>query len=169
MVTKLESFEFHEGWIMVIRGRPAFRCKHRWFGSSSRCRPVWSVRTLSARRGICESPVGDLTGLSQYPVFKVQAQRGVTLRTSLSTVNSHFRPIQIPSIRRRQTRTPPIDRRRRWRRRASLCDTRANLYGHLRANAQFQDCAPLGSESRPQGARDRIAPGRGARNKESHS
>jgi len=42
----------------VIRGRSAFRCKHRWFGPSSRCRSVWSVRTLSTRQGILWPPHG---------------------------------------------------------------------------------------------------------------
>jgi hypothetical protein len=42
--------------ILVIRGRIAFRCEHRWFEPSSRCRSDWSVRTLSTRRGICVIP-----------------------------------------------------------------------------------------------------------------
>jgi hypothetical protein len=83
---------------------------HRWFGPSSRCRSVWSVRTLSTRQGkLCGPHVGDLTGLSQYPVFKVQAQRGVTLRANHTTVNDRFRAASNRIRRPGKRKRPRLD------------------------------------------------------------
>lgn len=42
---------------------------------------------------MCWIRVRILTGLSQYPVFKVQAQRGATLRVLPPAVNRIFEPI----------------------------------------------------------------------------
>lgn len=48
-----------------------------------------------------------LTGLSQYPVFKVQAQRGDTLPMSLPAVNRFSQPISELLARPLRCRTPP--------------------------------------------------------------
>jgi hypothetical protein len=47
--------------------------------------------------GICVDSKRILTGLSQYPVFKVQAQRGDTLRVPVPAVNRFSQPISRTS------------------------------------------------------------------------
>lgn len=102
--------------------------------------------------------VGALLAWSQYPVFKVQAQRSLTLVVVLTTVNRLFQPISRGFSVPRDAKRLRFPRRRRSRADPVMSDS-LPCSEHLRFGTAFQDSSVLGKYLPRQAAKDRLSPG----------
>jgi hypothetical protein len=151
----------------VIRGRPAFRCEHRWFGSSSRCRSVWSVRTLSTRRGICVIPRRGPYWLVTVSSFQGSGTAGGYVTGNPLHCQQPFQGIRepvLPSLA--NTNAPGLSEGAAGDVMHHVCDTDSSIGSPPRGRSLSRLRSTRFTLRPRQGARIRIAPAQGARNRE---